>query len=286
MTSRVKIVTDSTAYLEPEVVKRYDIRVIPIKVAFGTEFYSEGIDITNDEFYRRVTRGGLFPTTSQAPVGDFVKVYSELAQQGYPILSIHISGKMSGTVASALAARNLLPEAHIEVVDSLTLAMGMMVEPAAELAKRGLPLSQIKASIEKLNTSINSVGVFDTLKYAWKGGRIGAAKALVGTLLRIKPVLTFENGEVKVLVKPRTLSGAIEYIASFVERRGGHDATLHGWLAHAHVSGAATALERALSARFKWDELRLFEVGPVFGTHLGPGFVGLGFYSDPGWRPD
>ncbi|GAJ06558.1 unnamed protein product, partial [marine sediment metagenome] len=114
MTSKVKIVTDSTIYLPPEVIARYDIRVVPIKVAFGTDVYSEGVDITNEEFYQRLAKSGTLPITSQPPVSDFIKVYTELAQQGHPILSIHISSKISGTINSVTAARKSLPHAQIE----------------------------------------------------------------------------------------------------------------------------------------------------------------------------
>ncbi len=284
MIPEVKIVTDSTAYLEPEVIKKYDIRVVPIKVAFGGEAYSEGIDIANDQFYERVIKGGAFPTTSQPPVGEFVQVYTELAGRGHPILSIHISSTMSGTVGSALAARNTLPEAQIEVIDSRTLAMGMLVAPAAVAAARGQPLGEIKASIERLNSSIKVVGMFENLKYAWKGGRIGAARALLGTILRIKPVLTIEEGEVKVVAKPRTLTGAVEHISAFVEKRAGQSTRLYGWLAHAHVPQASSMLEKELRSRFVWADLRVFELGPVFATHMGPGFAGLSFYSDADLR--
>ncbi len=280
LTPEVKIVTDSTAYLVPEVTARYGIHIVPLKVAFGPEVYAEGVDITNEEFYQKLTKASIFPTTSQPSVGDFIQVYSELAQRGHSILSIHISSKLSGTLESALAAKNALPQAQIEIVDSLSIAMGMLIAPAAEAAERGQALPQIKASTERLNSCINVVGVFDTLEYLWKGGRIGAARALIGTLLRIKPVLTFQDGEVKVLAKPRTLARAIESMLRFVEKRIGESPSLHGWIAHTHVFEVASALEKELHARFNWAELRLLELGPVLGTHMGPGFMGLGFYSD------
>jgi len=283
LTPKVKIVTDSTAYLEPEVMARYDIRVVPLKLAFGTEVYAEGVDITNEEFYQKLAKVRMSPTTSQPSVGDFVQVYSELAQHGHPILSLHISSKLSGTVDSALAAKKALPQAQIEIVDSLSVAMGMLVPPAAELTEQGETLSQIKAAIGKLNASISSIGAFDTLEYLWKGGRIGAARALVGTLLRIKPMLTFQDGEVKVLAKPRTMARAIEYILKFLEKRVEGDTAICGWLAHTHVFETALTVKEALQERFNWAELRFLELGPVLGTHLGPGFIGLGFYSDEEW---
>jgi len=286
VTRQVKIVTDSSAYLPPEVIARYDIRVVPIKVAFGTDVYSEGVDITNEEFYQRLAKSSTLPTTSQPPVSDFIQVYTELARQEHPILSIHISSKISGTINSVIAARKSLPRAQIEIVDSQSIAMGMLVTPAAEAAERGQTLAQVKASIEKLNACINMVGVLDSLDYLLKGGRIGRAKALVGTLLKIKPILTFEGGEAKVLAKVRTMPRAIEYVLRFVEKRIEGSTSIHGSIRHTHALEAARALENELRARFNWAELDFLELGPVFGTHLGPGTIGLGFYGDKDWQPD
>jgi len=286
LSAKVKIVTDSSAYPEPEVVAKHDIRVVPLRVAFGGEVFSEGVDITNEEFYQRLARGGKLPTTSQPSVADFIKVYRELAEQGHPILSIHISSKLSGTCASALAAKKALPQAQIEIVDSLTIAVGMLISPAAEAAERGDTLSQIVASIEKLNKCIKVVAAFDTLEYLWKGGRIGAAIALVGTLLKIKPVLTHKGGEVKILNKARTMAQAIEHMLGFVEKEVKGSISLHGYIAHSHVPNAAQVLEKELRENFNWVELRLFELGPVLGTHMGPGLVGVSFYCDKYWHSE
>lgn len=286
MTNQVKIVTDSTVYLPPEVIARYDIHVVPIKVAFGTDVYSEGVDITNEEFYQRLAKSSILPTTSQPPISDFTQVYTELARQGHPVLSIHISSKISGTINSVTAAIKSLPQAQIEVVDSLSIAMGLLVIPAAEAAERGQPLTQVKASIDKLNACINVLGALDTLDYLRRGGRIGGVKALVGTLLKIKPILAFEGGEAKVLAKVRTMPRAIDYILRFVEKRTEGSTAIYGSIRHAHVLEAALALEKALRAHFDWAKLDFLELGPVFGTHLGPGTLGLGFYGDKDWQPD
>ena len=284
MSPRVKIVTDSSSYAEPEIIARYDVHVVPLRVAFGSEVFAEGVNITNDGFYARLAEDGKLPTTSQPSVGDFTRVYRELAEQGHPILSLHISKGLSGTHASALAAKEMLPQAQIEIIDSLTLALGMLIPAAAEAAERGDTLSHIVASIEKLNRSIKVVGAFDTLEYLWKGGRIGRARALVGTLLKIKPVLTHEGGEVRVLKKTRTMTHALDYILGFVEKEVKESVSLHGWVAHTRVPEAARLLEKRLREGFHWRELRLFEMGPVLGTHMGPGFVGVGFYCDENWR--
>ena len=284
MVAKVKIVTDSSAYPEPGVIAKYDIRVVPLRIAFGGEVFTEGVDITNDEFYQRLSKGEKLPTTSQPTIADFSKVYYELAEQGHPILSLHISRKLSGTCTSALAAKNALPQAQIEIVDSLTIALGMLIPPAAEAAERGETLSEIVASIEKLNKCIRVVGAFDTLEYLWKGGRIGAARALVGTLLKIKPVLTQEDGEVKVLDKARTMVHAMEHIIRFVEKEVKGSVSLRGWVAHSHISETSRILDKKLRENFNWIELRFLELGPVLGTHMGMGLVGVSFYCDEDWH--
>jgi len=285
VTAKVKIVTDSTAYLTPDEIARYDIHVVPLKVIFGSDVYSEGVDITNEEFYRRLAKATTLPTTSQPSVSDFPRVYGELAQRGHPILSIHMSSHLSGTVNSAMAAREKLPQAQVEVVDSLSLALRTLVIRAAEAAERGQTLPQLKASIAKLNTSINAFGVLSTLEYLWKGGRIGVAKALLGAMLRITPVLAFEAGEVKVLAKTRTTGRAIEYILELMKERIKGSTPIHAVVTHTHALELALVLKKEVQASFNCAELELIELGPVLGTHIGPGFFGLGFYSEQDWQP-
>lgn len=285
MAAEVKIVTDSTAYLSPEDIAKYDVHVVPLKVIFGADSYSEGVDITTEEFYRRLAAAKTLPTTSQPSVNDFTRVYSELAQRGHPILSIHISSKLSGTINSATAAMVELPQAQIEIVDSLSIALRLLIAPAAEAAKKGLSLPQVKASIEKLNASINAVGALDTLEYLWKGGRIGGAKALLGTMLRIKPVLAFEGGELKVLAKTRTTRRATEYIMELMAERVKGNVPIHAIVVHTHAIEPALALQKEVQARFNCAELGLMEMGPALGTHIGPGFFGIGFYSEQDWQP-
>lgn len=282
----VRIVTDSTAYLSAEEISKYDIHVVPLKVIFGTEIYTEGVDITHEEFYRRLATGRQIPTTSQPAVSDFIQVYRELAERGHPILSIHISSKLSGAVHSALAARQELPEAQIEIVDSRSVALRMLITPAAQAVARGWGLPQLKASIEKLNAAISNFGMLNTLDYLWRGGRIGGAKALLGTLLRIKPLLDFRGGEVKVLAKLRTETQAIESILEIMRGRVSGETPIHVGVAHTHNIESAQVLAERVRSSFNCAELDIVELGPVLGTHLGPGFFGIAFYSGEDWQPD
>lgn len=285
-TGKVKIVTDSTAALSAEEIARYNVRVVPLKVILGTEVFNEGVDITNEEFYRRLSRDGILPTTSQPSVEDFTRLYRELAEAGQPILSLHISSLLSGTVNSARAARKKLPQAQIEIVDCLTVALRMLIAPAVRAAEDGQSLPQLKAAIERLNSCMNAFGAFGTLEYLARGGRIGAAKALLGTLLRIKPILAFEGGELKVLSRARTSAKAIEYIIELMKLRQGGRTPDHVGVVHTANMESALLLKKEVEACFDCADLELLELGPVLASHLGPGFFGIGFYSDDEWQPE
>ena len=157
---------------------------------------------------------------------------------------------------------------------------------AAQAAEGGQSLPQLKASIERLNASIISVGALNTLEYLWKGGRIGGAKALLGTLLRIKPLLDFRGGEVRVLAKLRTSAQALKSILELMRSRVPENTPIHVGVAHTNALEWALELKEEVKNAFNCAEIDLVELGPVLGTHLGPGFFGIGFYSDEEWQPD
>lgn len=280
--AEVKIITDSTAYLPPELIARYGIRVVPLKVVFGAEAYAEGVDISNEEFYSKLMEASTLLTTSQPSVGDFLQVYGEVTREGVPILSIHISSKLSATVSTALTAKGELPQAQIEVVDSLSTSMGlgMVVLAAARAADEGQSLSQIRAATEKVIRSMNLFFIVDTLEYLRKGGRIGGAAALVGTALRIKPVLYLKEGQIEVLAKVRTKRRALKRLLELMAERMPGGTSVHIAIIHAHAAEEATALEKEVRARFNCAEIYLSELGPAIGAHVGPRAIGLAFYAD------
>jgi DegV family protein with EDD domain len=280
--AEVKIVTDSTAYLPAELIARYGIRVVPLKVLFGPEAYAEGVDISNGEFYGKLMEASTLPTTSQPSVGDFLQVYGEADREAVPILSIHISSKLSATFSTALTAKSELPQSQIEIVDSLSTSMGlgMIVLAAARAADEGQPLSQIRASCEKLIRSMNVFFMVDTLEYLHKGGRIGGAAALLGTVLRIKPLLYLKEGQIEVLAKVRTKRRALKRLLELVEKRVPEGTSVHTAVIHAQAAEEASALAKEIRARFNCAEMYLSELGPVIGTHVGPRAIGLAFYTD------
>jgi DegV family protein with EDD domain len=285
MGNGISIVTDSTAVLTADDLKKYDIHVVPLKVIFGEEAYNEGKDISNEEFYRRLSQGET-PTTSHPSEEDFIKVYRKLVGEGKAILSIHTPSKLSGTVTAAQAARAKFPEAEIEIIDSLTIGLGMLILPAVQAAAKGKSLAQIKESIERLNAAIYTIGALNTLDYLRRGGRIGRARALLGSMLRIKPLLSFREGEVEILGKARTTSRAIREIADFVGRNVEGDAPIYAAVVYTSDSKPALSLNDELQSRFNCAELDLLQLGPVLGTHIGPGFFGIGFYSEEDWKSE
>ncbi len=196
---KIKVVTDSSADLSADIVKELGITVVPLYVRFGDEIFRERVTISDDEFYKRLTEGPVHPATIQPGPNDFLEVYQKLAKEADGILSVHISSKLSGTLNSAIQAKNMMTTSiPIEIVDSKTVsaALGLVVIAAVELAGQQKDLQQVVKKTEEMTNNTHILCLLDTLKYLEKGGRIGKAKALLGTVLNIKPLLTLKEGEV------------------------------------------------------------------------------------------
>ena len=271
-----KIVTDSTVYLPQEILTRYDIQVVPLKVLFGKHVYKDGIDLTNEEFYQMLAEAPQLPTTSQPSAGEFEDVYAELTAQGHEIVSVHISGKLSGTVESAHAAAKQLPDAQIHIVDSLSTAFGLavMVIESAQAASEGYDSTHIVRRLEQMARDLTMLFVVDTLEYLEKGGRIGTARALLGTLLKIKPVLKLEDGLIVPVSSVRTKRKAIMFMLDQISEATG-DRRVHVATAHAQVPEEMEELLDMVRERLNYSDIFISEIGPVIGTHTGPGVLGV-----------
>ncbi|MBM3134216.1 MAG: DegV family protein [Chloroflexi bacterium] len=279
--SRIAIVTDSSAYLPADLVERYGIHVMPLKVAFGQTVYRDCVDITEEEFYHKLAQAKELPVTSQPSAGEFLVFYQEVARQAQGIVSIHISGALSGTYNSAMTARDMLPDVPIEVVDSRSASMGQgfLALAAARAAEEGQGLSEIATLTRDLVPRLNVIFVLDTLKYLHKGGRIGGAQALMGSMLAIKPLLHLHEGRVEPLEKVRSRGKAVQRLVEIMaERLQGQPARVA--ILHSASRQEAEALRAEIAARFPCRELLLSGVSPVIGTHTGPGCLGLAFYAD------
>lgn len=218
---KLAIVTDSSAYLPAELVTRYGIHVVPLNVHFNGTLFKDGVNITEEEFFRKLAAAPELPSTSQPSAGEFAEFFRQAGQGADGLVAIVLSSALSGTYSSAVAAVDLLPDMRIAVVDSRTTSMGMgfLVLAAARAAEEGKSMEEVVALVEGLVNRVNVVFMPDTLKYLAKGGRIGNAAALMGSVLAIKPLLEISGGKVEPLEKVRTRSKAIARLVGVLQER-------------------------------------------------------------------
>ncbi len=278
----IKIVTDIEAGLTPELMERFDIKTMPLWIHFGEESYQEGVNLTRDEFYERLTTTSAFPKTSQASVGQFIELYRPLVEAGHEILSIHISSGLSGTYQSALGAAQQLPEAKISVVDSrlATIAQSMLVWRAAEWVENGLSREEIVTRLQPMIKHMRVFFLVDTLEYLRRGGRIGGAAALLGTLLQVKPILILQEGLIDTYDKERTRKRALVRLRELVLEVVGGNTGVDLGVVHVLCPDVAEMLAEKLSAGLKPKRVLVDLMGPGVGAHVGPGMVGVGVYCD------
>lgn len=273
----VRIVTDSTAFLDQETVDKYNIAIVPLYVNFENEVIIDG-SVSNAAFFDKVRSSAKMPFTSQPSPGDFVKVFENIIADGNDIVTIVISSGISGTYESALNAAKMVGLNRIAVIDSLSTSGGlaMLVKEAAEAAAQGKSKEEIAAIVEAKRSQIRIFFVPDTLEYLKKGGRIGGAQALIGTLLKIKPVLHLRNGKVDSFDKVRTMKKALERIIEEIPPAKG---AFPLYLLHAEAPETVETLKNMVKERFPQALITISELSPVIGTHSGPGVVGISFYA-------
>ena len=267
----VKIVTDSSADLPTELAQELGITVVPLYVRFGEEVYRDRMDISEDEFYQRLQHDPIHPSTIQPSPQDFANAYQELSPEADGIVSIHISAKLSGTCNSAQQGKEMIEKrCPIEVIDSqtLTMALGMMVIVAAKSANMGKGLAEVVTEVKQAIPATRLLGLLDTLKYVALGGRIGKAKALLGSILNVKPLLSLQDGETVPAGQARTRSKGIDRLFDFVK-----SATNIEDLAVVYntTPEEAQALVERLGPIFDQKRIYLATVGPMLGVHMGPG---------------
>jgi DegV family protein with EDD domain len=278
----IKIVTDSTAYLPEDTIRQHDIRVVPLYVHFGDQALKEGVELSNEAFYTRLQAAPALPTTSQPSPGEFSEVFEELVHAGHEIITLTISSKLSGTWNSAMSAKADLPDAGISVVDSLSTSVGLqlMVEAAAEAIAAGATRHEIVERIEEIKEKMSIFFVVDTLEYLAKGGRIGNAKAFLGTLLKVKPILFLEDGAIEPLEQVRSKRKAIARLLCLVEDcLDGNSSLARIAVAHGMALEEAQAFIQEIEGRLDCAQPFIAEIGPVIGTHTGPGVIGVAAYA-------
>lgn len=267
----VKVVTDTTADLPPAITAELGIKIVPQYVRFGEQVYRDRVEITEDEFYRRLQTDPVHPSTSQPSPKDFLDIYKGLIPAKDGIISIHVSSKLSGTCDSARQAKQILADGPvIEVVDSLSVSMGLglLAMLAGRMAKQGASLKEITAAVNEAIPQVRLLGIFDTLKYLAAGGRIGKAKALVGSILSVKPVLTVKDGEMHPAGQVRSRTKGLERLVEWTGTLG-RIADLA--VVHTTTPDEAMALADRLGQFFPKNQIIVSRLGAALGAHAGPG---------------
>lgn len=284
MTNQPVIVTDAACDLPPALIEQYHIHVVPLRILFGDETYRSGVDMTPAQFYTRLSRGDVHPTTSQPTVVDFKEAYRSLAQPGTPILSIHLSKGLSGTANVAQMAANELPDLPITVYDSgtLTSAEGIQVVTAARAAQAGYAIPQIIDLMQTDYRRGDMLFCVDDLTYLYKGGRIGSVRYQIGQILSIKPVITVaKTGEKAGTYIPagrvRNLAKAIDAFIEHMTEQIGAGSKLRAISLYGDNPRLAEQLNARLAERFDCVLLDMVPTAPVLGVHVGPGALGVGY---------
>jgi len=278
----VKIVADTLACLSKEVTDQYHIPVIPQVIYFGNDSYLEGINMDINTFMQKLRSSKELPKTAAPPVELFIIAFEELVPTGEPILCIHPSAEVSGTVRSALTAAAEFPGADIRVIDTRLIGspLGTLIQLAAEWAEAGVDADTIVSRINEMMPRCRIFFLVATLEYLQRGGRIGGAQALLGSLLQIKPILTFEDGRVNQFKKERTHRQALARLKDLVKSQY---PTQDGYLTvmHAGVPEQGLDLARQLAEELGLANVPVVDVPPAIATHGGPGILAVAFFTSP-----
>lgn len=274
---RIGIVTDSTADLPQELVREYEIAIIPLTVLMQGQEYRDGIDLTPSQFYHELKTGGLQPLTSQPSPGVFSATYRSLLTKFDALISIHLTERLSGTVRTAQLVKETMPEAKIKVIDShsTSLGLGSLVLEAARAVKSGMLYNEVIELVNRLRDKVNFVVALDTLEQVCKGGRVHKLQAFLGSLFRIKPLLRLNQGEVEIVAKLRSHREAVAKLFEEFKANFAIDTENIIAVVHTAAEGEAQKLKEAVQETFKNVEIIFNQAGPVLGTHVGSGALAL-----------
>ena len=269
----IRIITDSTTDINREQAQQLDITVVPLKVIFNDREYKEGIDITIEGFYEELVKAEKLPTTSQPSPDDFLGYFNDAKEAGDSVIVILISGKLSGTVQSALIAREMADYQDIHIIDSNNAVIGLrtLVEHAVKLRKEGRTVDEIVNAISTLKDKVVLLAMVDTLEYLHKGGRLSKSSAILGSLLRFKPILTLKDGVITVVGKERGVNKGIARILETMEEYGEVDRDYPVNLGFTAEGSKCVMLKDSLVKKYGLEGMRMFPVGCVVGAHVGPG---------------
>ncbi|MBP6177272.1 MAG: DegV family protein [Anaerolineales bacterium] len=279
--SKIAIVTDSTSFLPAELIKKHSITVTPQVLIWEEKTYRDGVDIQPSEFYTRLKTAKKMPSTSQVSPATMQSTFQGLVDQGYDVLGIFISSKLSGTMQSAMQGKEMMGAAgeKVTVVDSFSTSMslGLIVLAAARAVESGSSISDCLAAVEKTRRNSGIFFAVDTLEFLHRGGRIGGAQRFIGSALGLKPILALKEGKVEGVERIRTKSKAHDRLLELITEQVNGKSNIRIATLHANASEDAKALLDRAAQQLNPVETIFAEVSPVVGSHTGPGTVGLAF---------
>ncbi|MBL0385506.1 DegV family protein [Tumebacillus sp. ITR2] len=274
--SKIALVTDSAAYMPSDMIEKYDITVVPLMVNFGNESFREGVDISSDDFYKRLASEKALPTTSQPVVGDLVVAFEKLLQTHDSVIAVLLSSGLSGTVNSAETAARMVG-GDITVIDSKITAWGQahMVLEVAKLREEGLPKDEIVSRVLELRDRVGAYFVVDSLEHLHRGGRVSGVSAMLGSLLQVKPVLRVNDGKLEMFEKVRTRKKALARVIELLQEKVGENDKLVASIVYSDVKADGEAFLAQVQEAIPTAVLELSQLGPVVGTHVGPGLLAV-----------
>lgn len=278
---KIAIVSDSTAYLSEQLIEKYNIYIIPLMVVFGEEVYRENIDLTTSQFFEKVKEGDELPTTSQPSLGAFIELYESLAKKYDKVISIHLSKRLSGTYETSISAGKMVEGIEVYSYDSAfsAMAQGFYVLEAAKMVKEGKPIDDVLNRLDMMKKTMTAYFIVDDLSHLQRGGRLSGAQALVGSLLRIKPILHIEDGYIIPFEKVRTQKRAVQRALTLLEEDMEESKIMKVVFTHTNNEKIAKKLQEDFMKTYPEVETYLSEMGPVLGTHVGEKAIGLGWYK-------
>lgn len=276
----VRVVCDSTADLDDKFRDAHGIQVVPLQVIIGDESYRDGVDITPADLYGRMRRDGVSARTSQPTPAEFEAVFRAITDAGDAVLCTTISSGLSGTYGSATQAAEALAGRPIRVIDTRSVSVGhyALVTEAVRVADAGADLDTVAAAVDRLLPQIRLLFTVETLEYLRRGGRIGGARAMLGSMLDVKPILEMQDGSIEPVGRVRTYRRAVDSCAESVERAAKDWGGAHVFIAEGDAADAAAQMQARLEASLAGTRITLLVVGPVIGAHAGPGAVGVAFH--------
>jgi len=277
----IRIVIDSTSDVTNEIIEKYNLKMVPLTVNFEDESFLDKIELSSAKFFEKLAKSEKLPTTSQVSPGSFVEAFSEILLDGDQVLGIFLASEFSGTYDSARIAKDMIGSDNIRIIDSRSVCLGAfaLILEAIELVNQNKTIDVIVAELEKAKENIVAVAGLDTLKYLEKGGRLSKSQAVVGSILNIKPIIEIKDGKLSVIEKIRGKNKTIKWFDEWIEKNNYDLSDKTVLLFHGRNEEQLKILREKIEEKYKVKNIIEQEIGPVIGTHAGPGVLAIGFLN-------